>query len=196
MNFTTVYFTLFWQYGFVNHALELLVLRNYGPDVWEDIKWVQMDFSITSWKIFYSHILIKYFFVFALMCTVYCIWKYVSVHIIGVLRYKFRWLKERCVWLSMCYNDTYKTLVWTLNKISANAILFLTLFLNDIQLMISIAQYIVIGQSLLPYAYFMNSEHEKSRITCHGWSHMRTNFSSCTNSSALFNFLHLFDMTF
>ncbi|TKS68251.1 Guanylate cyclase soluble subunit beta-1 [Collichthys lucidus] len=25
-------------YGFVNHALELLVLRNYGPDVWEDIK--------------------------------------------------------------------------------------------------------------------------------------------------------------
>uniref|UniRef100_A0A8C2HSP9 Guanylate cyclase soluble subunit beta-1 n=1 Tax=Cyprinus carpio TaxID=7962 RepID=A0A8C2HSP9_CYPCA len=28
----------FWQYGFVNHALELLVLRNYGPDVWEDIK--------------------------------------------------------------------------------------------------------------------------------------------------------------
>lgn len=38
MNFITVYFTLFWQYGFVNHALELLVLRNYGPDVWEDIK--------------------------------------------------------------------------------------------------------------------------------------------------------------
>lgn len=30
----------FWQYGFVNHALELLVLRNYGPEVWEDIKWV------------------------------------------------------------------------------------------------------------------------------------------------------------
>lgn len=28
------------QYGFVNHALELLVLRNYGPEVWEDIKWV------------------------------------------------------------------------------------------------------------------------------------------------------------
>uniref|UniRef100_A0A672G5Q6 Guanylate cyclase soluble subunit beta-1 n=1 Tax=Salarias fasciatus TaxID=181472 RepID=A0A672G5Q6_SALFA len=26
------------QYGFVNHALELLVLRNYGPEVWEDIK--------------------------------------------------------------------------------------------------------------------------------------------------------------
>uniref|UniRef100_A0A3B4BPL3 Guanylate cyclase soluble subunit beta-1 n=1 Tax=Pygocentrus nattereri TaxID=42514 RepID=A0A3B4BPL3_PYGNA len=26
------------MYGFVNHALELLVLRNYGPDVWEDIK--------------------------------------------------------------------------------------------------------------------------------------------------------------
>lgn len=31
-------FHSFWQYGFVNHALELLVLRNYGPDVWEDIK--------------------------------------------------------------------------------------------------------------------------------------------------------------
>ena len=26
------------QYGFVNHALELLVIRNYGPEVWEDIK--------------------------------------------------------------------------------------------------------------------------------------------------------------
>ncbi|XP_051784123.1 guanylate cyclase soluble subunit beta-1 isoform X2 [Erpetoichthys calabaricus] len=26
------------MYGFVNHALELLVLRNYGPEVWEDIK--------------------------------------------------------------------------------------------------------------------------------------------------------------
>ncbi|CDQ91964.1 unnamed protein product [Oncorhynchus mykiss] len=26
------------MYGFVNHALELLVLRNYGEDVWEDIK--------------------------------------------------------------------------------------------------------------------------------------------------------------
>uniref|UniRef100_A0A8C5A7W7 Guanylate cyclase soluble subunit beta-1 n=1 Tax=Gadus morhua TaxID=8049 RepID=A0A8C5A7W7_GADMO len=26
------------QYGFVNHALELLVLRNYGPGIWEDIK--------------------------------------------------------------------------------------------------------------------------------------------------------------
>lgn len=26
------------QYGFVNHALELLVIRNYGPAVWEDIK--------------------------------------------------------------------------------------------------------------------------------------------------------------
>ncbi|OBS79579.1 hypothetical protein A6R68_22219, partial [Neotoma lepida] len=25
-------------YGFVNHALELLVIRNYGPEVWEDIK--------------------------------------------------------------------------------------------------------------------------------------------------------------
>ena len=30
------------QYGFVNHALELLVLRNYGPEVWEDIKWVHI----------------------------------------------------------------------------------------------------------------------------------------------------------
>lgn len=40
------------------------------------------------------------------------------------------------------------------DKISANAILFLTLFLNALQLMISIAQYIVIGQSLLPYALF------------------------------------------
>lgn len=30
------------QYGFVNHALELLVLRNYGPEVWEDIKWVAL----------------------------------------------------------------------------------------------------------------------------------------------------------
>jgi len=36
--FTFVYLSSFWQYGFVNHALELLVLRNYGPDVWEDIK--------------------------------------------------------------------------------------------------------------------------------------------------------------
>uniref|UniRef100_A0A671M7F8 Guanylate cyclase soluble subunit beta-1 n=1 Tax=Sinocyclocheilus anshuiensis TaxID=1608454 RepID=A0A671M7F8_9TELE len=27
-----------YSYGFVNHALELLVLRNYGADVWEDIK--------------------------------------------------------------------------------------------------------------------------------------------------------------
>ncbi|XP_027454623.1 guanylate cyclase soluble subunit beta-1 isoform X3 [Callorhinus ursinus] len=26
------------MYGFVNHALELLVIRNYGPEVWEDIK--------------------------------------------------------------------------------------------------------------------------------------------------------------
>uniref|UniRef100_A0A8C4TRZ5 Guanylate cyclase soluble subunit beta-1 n=1 Tax=Falco tinnunculus TaxID=100819 RepID=A0A8C4TRZ5_FALTI len=26
------------MYGFVNHALELLVIRNYGPAVWEDIK--------------------------------------------------------------------------------------------------------------------------------------------------------------
>lgn len=34
------FFFLNWQYGFVNHALELLVLRNYGPEVWEDIKWV------------------------------------------------------------------------------------------------------------------------------------------------------------
>ncbi len=42
------------------------------------------------------------------------------------------WLKERCVWLSMCYNDTYKTLVWNLNTNLANAILFLILFPNDI----------------------------------------------------------------
>lgn len=26
------------MYGFVNHALELLVIRNYGPEVWEDVK--------------------------------------------------------------------------------------------------------------------------------------------------------------
>lgn len=26
------------QYGFVNYALELLVLKNYGNDVWEQIK--------------------------------------------------------------------------------------------------------------------------------------------------------------
>lgn len=31
-------FPLSLQYGFVNHALELLVIRNYGPEVWEDIK--------------------------------------------------------------------------------------------------------------------------------------------------------------
>ena len=31
-------FLCLWQYGFVNHALELLVIRNYGPEVWEDIK--------------------------------------------------------------------------------------------------------------------------------------------------------------
>ena len=31
-------FSINLQYGFVNHALELLVLRNYGPEVWEDIK--------------------------------------------------------------------------------------------------------------------------------------------------------------
>lgn len=30
--------SLFPQYGFVNHALELLVIRNYGPEVWEDVK--------------------------------------------------------------------------------------------------------------------------------------------------------------
>lgn len=40
------------QYGFVNHALELLVLRNYGPEVWEDIKWV-------SGCVYYSAMLVS-----------------------------------------------------------------------------------------------------------------------------------------
>lgn len=28
------------QYGFVNYALELLVLKNFGLEIWEQIKWV------------------------------------------------------------------------------------------------------------------------------------------------------------
>lgn len=28
------------QYGFVNYALELLVLKNFGLEIWEKIKWV------------------------------------------------------------------------------------------------------------------------------------------------------------
>lgn len=40
------------QYGFVNHALELLVLRNYGPDVWEDIKWVPCGVHDQSFILF------------------------------------------------------------------------------------------------------------------------------------------------
>jgi len=29
---------LLFQYGFVNYALEQLVLRNYGEEIWEQIK--------------------------------------------------------------------------------------------------------------------------------------------------------------
>lgn len=49
--FTSPVFLMRSQYGFVNHALELLVLRNYGSEVWEDIKWVsQIVLSqITPW---------------------------------------------------------------------------------------------------------------------------------------------------
>uniref|UniRef100_UPI00358EE678 guanylate cyclase soluble subunit beta-1 n=1 Tax=Myxine glutinosa TaxID=7769 RepID=UPI00358EE678 len=40
------------MYGFVNHALELLILRNYGEDVWEDIRMeAQLDIE--------SHFLVR-----------------------------------------------------------------------------------------------------------------------------------------
>lgn len=32
------YSSFFFQYGFVNYALELLVLRNFGEEAWEKIK--------------------------------------------------------------------------------------------------------------------------------------------------------------
>ena len=35
---TLIVCTIFFQYGFVNYALELLVLQNYGKETWERIK--------------------------------------------------------------------------------------------------------------------------------------------------------------
>lgn len=38
------------QYGFVNYALELLVLKNFGLEIWEKIKWVIKENDLLSYK--------------------------------------------------------------------------------------------------------------------------------------------------
>jgi len=39
-------FLLSFQYGFVNYALELLVLRKFGEEAWEAIKYVLSLFRL------------------------------------------------------------------------------------------------------------------------------------------------------
>lgn len=38
------------QYGFVNHAIYLLVQRNFGEETWQKIKWVLISLDLLIWK--------------------------------------------------------------------------------------------------------------------------------------------------